>query len=91
MAFIDNDLKSLVDPVDQPTRPTAGFQRVIQRAVMHVQASGRPEVTGANVLVAMFSEEESHAAHFLRQQGMTRIDAVNFMVHGIRKSGGTAA
>jgi hypothetical protein len=71
---------------DQPASPTAGFQRVIQRAVIHGQASGRKEVTGANVLVAMFSEPESHAVYWLAERGMTRLDAVNFIVHGIRKS-----
>src|SRR5690606_37878333 len=63
------------------------FQRVIQRAVIHVQSSGREEVTGANVLVAIFAERESHAAYFLEQQDMTRLDAVNFISHGISKSG----
>jgi len=91
MAYIDDDLKSLVGDDGEPTRPTAGFQRVVQRAVIHVQASGRQDVTGANVLVAVFSEDESHAAHFLRRQEMTRIDAVNFIAHGIRKDGGRAA
>ncbi|HAD84729.1 MAG TPA: ATP-dependent Clp protease ATP-binding subunit ClpA, partial [Brevundimonas sp.] len=68
--------------------PTAGFQRVIQRAVIHVQSSGREEVTGANVLVAIFSERESHAAYFLQEQDMTRYDAVNFIAHGIAKKAG---
>src|SRR5690606_2366765 len=68
-------------------RPTAAFQRVIQRAVIHVQSSGREEVTGANVLVAIFAERESHAAYFLEQQDMSRLDAVNFNSHGITKSG----
>jgi hypothetical protein len=71
--------------------PTAGFQRVIQRAVVHVQTAGRDEVTGANVLVAIFSERESHAAYFLREQNMSRFDAVNFIAHGIRTDGGRAA
>ncbi len=66
-------------------RPTAGFQRVIQRAVIHVQSSGREEVTGANVLVAIFAERESHAAYFLQEQDMTRYDAVNYISHGIAK------
>ena len=71
--------------------PTAGFQRVIQRAVVHIQTAGRDEVTGANVLVAIFSERESHAAYFLREQNMSRFDAVNFIAHGIRTDGGRAA
>ena len=86
--FIDEELDSLVVPNAQDARPTAAFQRVIQRAVIHVQSSGREEVTGANVLVAIFAERESHAAYFLEQQDMTRLDAVNFISHGISKSGG---
>ena len=74
-------------PTGQDARPTAAFQRVIQRAVIHVQSSGREEVTGANVLVAIFAERESHAAYFLEQQDMSRLDAVNFISHGITKSG----
>ena len=67
------------------TQPTLGFQRVLQRAVFHVQSSGKPEVTGANILVAIFSEQESQATHFLRQENVTRIDVVNFITHGISK------
>ncbi|HKJ62397.1 MAG TPA: Clp protease N-terminal domain-containing protein, partial [Hyphomicrobiales bacterium] len=85
--FIDEELDSLIVPNGQDARPTAAFQRVIQRAVIHVQSSGREEVTGANVLVAIFAERESHAAYFLEQQEMTRLDAVNFISHGITKSG----
>ncbi|UYO00413.1 MAG: ATP-dependent Clp protease ATP-binding subunit ClpA [Devosia sp.] len=85
--FINEELDSLVVPNGQDARPTAAFQRVIQRAVIHVQSSGREEVTGANVLVAIFAERESHAAYFLEQQDMTRLDAVNFISHGITKSG----
>ena len=70
------------------SKPTAGFQRVIQRAVIHVQSSGREEVTGANVLVAIFAERESHAAYFLQEQDMTRYDAVNYISHGIAKRPG---
>merc|ERR1711985_132365 len=66
--------------------PTTGFQRVIQRAAIHVQSSGRNEVTGANVLVAIFAERESHAAFFLQEQEMTRYDAVNFIAHGVAKN-----
>ena len=74
----------------EDAKPTAGFQRVIQRAVIHVQSSGREEVTGANVLVAIFSERESHAAYFLQEQDMTRYDAVNFIAHGIAKKAGAS-
>ncbi|WP_404403663.1 ATP-dependent Clp protease ATP-binding subunit ClpA [Pelagibacterium halotolerans] len=88
--FIDEELDSLVVPNGQDARPTAAFQRVIQRAVIHVQSSGREEVTGANVLVAIFAERESHAAYFLEQQDMSRLDAVNFISHGIAKSGRNA-
>src|SRR5919112_4933649 len=68
------------------TQPTLGFQRVIQRAILHVQSSGKKEVTGANVLVAIFGEKDSHAVYYLHQQGVTRLDVVNFIAHGIRKS-----
>jgi ATP-dependent Clp protease ATP-binding subunit ClpA len=83
--FIDSDLENLVVSDDHEAQPTASFQRVIHRAVVHVQSSGREEVTGANVLVAMFAERESHAAYFLQEQDMTRFDAVNFISHGIAK------
>ncbi|MCF6305609.1 MAG: ATP-dependent Clp protease ATP-binding subunit ClpA [Rhodobacteraceae bacterium] len=84
--FVDNDLESLVSDVEgSEAAPTTGFQRVIQRAAIHVQSSGRSEVTGANVLVAIFAERESHAAFFLQQQDMTRYDAVNFISHGVAK------
>ncbi|HEV7278223.1 MAG TPA: ATP-dependent Clp protease ATP-binding subunit ClpA [Devosiaceae bacterium] len=85
--FINEELDSLVVPNGQDARPTAAFQRVIQRAVIHVQSSGKEEVTGANVLVAIFAERESHAAYFLEQQDMSRLDAVNYISHGITKSG----
>ena len=68
------------------TQPTLGFQRVIQRAILHVQSSGKKEVTGANVLVAIFGEKDSHAVYFLQQQGITRLDVVNYIAHGITKS-----
>jgi len=84
---LDNDLQSLVRMDLDEAKPTAGFQRVVQRAVIHVQSSGRTEVTGANILVAMFSERESHAVYFLQEQDMTRFDAVNFISHGITKAG----
>ena len=70
------------------TQPTLGFQRVLQRAVFHVQSSGKREVTGANVLVAIFSEQESQAVYFLRQQDIARIDIVNYITHGISKAPG---
>ncbi|MDJ0823882.1 MAG: ATP-dependent Clp protease ATP-binding subunit ClpA [Rhodobacter sp.] len=84
--FIDDDLNTLVTDVDgSEAVPTAAFQRVIQRAAIHVQSSGRTEVTGANVLVAIFAERESNAAYFLQEQDMTRYDAVNFIAHGVAK------
>ena len=86
--YIDNELENLVVDGDDDSKPTAGFQRVIQRAVIHVQSSGREEVTGANVLVAIFAERESHAAYFLQEQEMTRYDAVNYISHGIAKRSG---
>jgi ATP-dependent Clp protease ATP-binding subunit ClpA len=88
--YVDNELKSLIVDEAEDAKPTAGFQRVIQRAVIHVQSSGRDDVTGANVLVAIFSERESHAAYFLQQQEMTRYDAVNFIAHGIAKKAGAS-
>ncbi|MGO4404731.1 ATP-dependent Clp protease ATP-binding subunit ClpA [Bosea sp. RAF48] len=86
--YIDAELTNLVTDGRDDSKPTAGFQRVIQRAVIHVQSSGREEVTGANVLVAMFAERESHAAYFLQEQDMTRYDAVNYISHGIAKRPG---
>ncbi len=83
--YIDEELVTLVSHNGDDAKPTAGFQRVIQRAVIHVQSSGREEVTGANVLVAIFAERESHAAYFLQEQDMTRYDAVNYISHGIAK------
>ena len=84
--FIDDDLSTLVTQVEgSEAVPTAAFQRVIQRAAIHVQSSGRTEVTGANVLVAIFAERESNAAYFLQEQDMTRYDAVNFIAHGVAK------
>lgn len=88
--YVDNELTELAVDDDEDAKPTAGFQRVIQRAVIHVQNAGREEVTGANVLVALFAERESHAAYFLAERDMTRYDAVNFISHGIgRKPGNT--
>ncbi len=88
--YIDTELENLVTEAGEESKPTAGFQRVIQRAVIHVQSSGRDEVTGANVLVAIFAERESHAAYFLQEQDMTRYDAVNYISHGIAKRAGMA-
>ena len=88
--YIDTELENLVTDSPEDAKPTAGFQRVIQRAVIHVQSSGREEVTGANVLVAIFAERESHAAYFLQEQDMTRYDAVNYISHGIAKRAGAA-
>src|SRR5215204_6301538 len=87
-AYLESELESLVNEGNEDSKPTAGFQRVIQRAVIHVQSSGRAEVTGANVLIAIFAERESHAAYFLQEQDMTRYDAVNYISHGIAKRAG---
>ena len=89
--FLDKDLSGLATERAGDPKPTAGFQRVVQRAAIHVQSSGRDEVTGANVLVALFSERESHAVYFLQLQDMTRLDAVNFISHGIAKAPGRTA
>ncbi|KIL99693.1 ATP-dependent Clp protease ATP-binding subunit ClpA [Paramagnetospirillum magnetotacticum MS-1] len=86
--FIDTNLSELVSPRGTDPKPTAGFQRVVQRAAIHVQSSGREEVTGANVIVALFSERESHAVYFLQNQDMTRLDAVNYISHGVAKAPG---
>ena len=84
--FLDKDLAGLTSERQTEPKPTAAFQRVIQRAAIHVQSTGRDEVTGANVLVALFAERESHAVYFLQLQDMTRLDAVNFISHGIAKA-----
>ncbi|KZD04274.1 ATP-dependent Clp protease ATP-binding subunit ClpA [Oceanibaculum pacificum] len=83
--YIDAELANLATKREEDAKPTAGFQRVVQRAVIHVQSSGRAEVTGANVLVALFSERESHAVYYLQEQEMSRFDAVNYISHGIAK------
>ncbi len=86
-AFVDHELTSLVvERLEGDPKPTAGFQRVVQRAAIHVQSSGRDQVTGANILVALFAERESHAVYFLQMQDMTRLDAVNYISHGIAKA-----
>ncbi|MBC93764.1 MAG: ATP-dependent Clp protease ATP-binding subunit ClpA [Rhodospirillaceae bacterium] len=84
-SYIDEELSGLITNRSDEAKPTAGFQRVLQRSAIHVQSSGREEVTGANVLVAMFSERESNAVYYLQQQEMTRLDAVNYISHGIAK------
>src|SRR6201999_3925584 len=83
--YLDTELDALKTETGNDPSPTSGFQRVVQRAILHVQSSGREEVTGANVLVALFSERESYAVYFLQQQDMTRLDAVSFISHGIGK------
>ena len=88
--YVDSQLTDLVSESDEEAKPTAGFQRVLQRAAIHVQSSGREQVTGANMLVALFSERESYAVHFLQEQDMTRFDAVNYISHGIAKVPGQA-
>lgn len=84
-SYLNHDLSYLINPHVAESKPTTAFQRVLQRAAIHVQSSGREEVTGANVLVALFSERESHAVYFLQQHDMTRFDAVNYISHGIAK------
>src|SRR6201747_2072073 len=88
--YLETEFENLVTDGADDAKPTAGFQRVIQRAVIHVQSSGREEVTGANVLIAIFAERESHAAYFLQEQDMTRYDAVNYISHGIAKRPGAS-
>ncbi|MGI4900855.1 MAG: ATP-dependent Clp protease ATP-binding subunit ClpA [Janthinobacterium lividum] len=91
--FIHDNTPTVPGTDDVDTQPTLGFQRVIQRAIMHVQSTsnGKKEVTGANVLVAIFGEKDSHAVYYLQQQGVTRLDVVNFISHGIAKTGGAEA
>jgi len=86
--YVDEELQTLIIEDGEDAKPTTGFQRVVQRAVLHVQNSGRDEVTGANVLVALFTERESHAVYFLQEQNMTRLDAVSYISHGIAKRPG---
>jgi ATP-dependent Clp protease ATP-binding subunit ClpA len=88
--YIDTDLATLIVDDGEDAKPTAGFQRVVQRAVIHVQSSGREEVTGANILVAIFAERESHAAYFLSEQNMSRYDAVSYISHGVAKRPGAS-
>ena len=86
VAFIAEHTPTVAGTDEIDTQPTLGFQRVIQRAILHVQSSGKKEVTGANVLVAIFGEKDSHAVYFLQRQGITRLDVVNFISHGITKA-----
>ncbi|PWB58746.1 MAG: ATP-dependent Clp protease ATP-binding subunit ClpA, partial [Nitrosomonadales bacterium] len=83
--FVAEHTPTVAGSEEVDTQPTLGFQRVIQRAILHVQSSGKKEVTGANVLVALFGEKDSHAVYFLQQQGISRLDVVNFISHGISK------
>ena len=85
--YLDTELDALKVQTQTDPSPTSGFQRVVQRAILHVQSSGRDEVTGANVLVALFSERESYAVYFLQQQDMSRLDAVSYISHGVGKGG----
>src|SRR6187551_2507101 len=83
--YLDTELDALKVEGETDPSPTSGFQRVVQRAILHVQSSGREEVTGANVLVALFSERESYAVYFLQEQNMSRLDAVTYISHGVGK------
>eukprot|EP00906_Rhabdomonas_costata_P008171 RCo011649 len=83
--FINEHTPTVSGDEDIDTQPTLGFQRVIQRAILHVQSSGKKEVNGANVLVAIYGEKDSHAVYFLQKQGITRLDVVNFISHGVAK------
>src|SRR3546814_1271772 len=89
--YLDTELDSLKVEAHSDPNPTSGFQRVVQRAILHVQSSGKDAETGANVLVALFSERESYAVYFLQQQDLTRLDAVSYLSHGIGKGGKPAA
>src|SRR5574343_282672 len=84
--FIDEHTPKLDEGKEADTQPTLGFQRVIQRAILHIQSSGRKEVTGSSVLVAIFGEKSSHAVYYLQRQGISRLDVVNYISHGITKS-----
>lgn len=87
LEFVENELSTLIISGLQESKPTAGFQRVVHRAAVHVQSAGKQEVTGANVLVALFSERESHALYFLQEQDLSRLDVVNYISHGVVKYG----
>ena len=83
--FIDETISLIPEGIQRETQPTLGFQRVLQRAVFHVQASDKKEVTGANLFVALFSEQDSHAVYLLNKQDITRLDVVNYLAHGVSK------
>ena len=83
--FIDETMSLIPQGIQRETQPTLGFQRVLQRAVFHVQASDKKEVTGANLFVALFSEQDSHAVYLLNKQDISRLDVVNYLAHGISK------
>ena len=85
-AFVDKHTPSVAGEEDVDTQPTVGFQRVIQRAILHVQSAQKKEVSGANILAALFGEKDSHAVHFLTERGVNRLDVVNYIVHGIAKN-----
>ncbi|MFN7673329.1 MAG: Clp protease N-terminal domain-containing protein, partial [Betaproteobacteria bacterium] len=84
--FIEQHTPTVAGDGEVNTQPTLGFQRVIQRAILHVQSSGKKEVMGANVMVAIYGEKDSHAVYYLHQQGISRLDVVNFISHGISKA-----
>ena len=84
-SFLDEHVPLIPEDSEEDPQPGLGFQRVIQRAILHVQSSGKREVNGTNVLIAMFAEKDSHAVYFLHQQDVTRFDVVNFIAHGIAK------
>jgi len=86
-AYLDQEQGNIAEDSTIDATPTAGFQRVIQRSILHVQSSGREEVNGSNVLVALFSERESHAVFYLQQHEVSRLDVVNYISHGLAKSG----
>ena len=84
--FVDSHTPTVPGGDDVDTQPTVGFQRVIQRAILHVQSTNKKEVSGANILAALFGEKDSHAVHFLTERGLSRLDVVNYIVHGITKN-----
>ncbi|MDZ4200534.1 MAG: ATP-dependent Clp protease ATP-binding subunit ClpA [Gallionella sp.] len=90
-AFVDKHTPTAVGEGEVDTQPTVGFQRVIQRAILHVQSTNKKEVSGANILAALFGEKDSHAVHFLVERGITRLDVVNFITHGIAKNEAVSA
>src|SRR3990167_8900183 len=85
-AFVDKHTPTVPGEEEVDTQPTVGFQRVIQRAILHVQSTQKKEVSGANILAALFGEKDSHAVHFLTERGVSRLDVVNYIVHGVAKN-----